>query len=216
MRTIAKGPEPPSLTAYRYTQNCNYNDYPDKDALRDALVTEQRGLCCYCMGRIRNGHAMMKIEHWQCQHHHHTEQLNYRNLLGACMGGQGQPPNSQHCDTRKGNRDLLWNPADPAHHIETRVSYRLDGHIQSDEPAFDLQLNNVLNLNIRYLKTNRKAVWVAITDWWTLEKTRLGGPVQRARFQRERDRRVAGNGELEPFCQVTVWWLEQRLAKMPV
>ena len=79
----------------------------------------------------------MKIEHWQCQARYPAEQLNYRNLLGACLGGDGQPPHLQHCDTRKGDRDLQWNPADPAHHIETRVRYELDGTIRSDDAVFD-------------------------------------------------------------------------------
>ena len=42
----------------------------------------------------------------------------------------GSRAHLQHCDTRKGDRDLQWNPADPAHHIETRVRYELDGSIR--------------------------------------------------------------------------------------
>jgi uncharacterized protein (TIGR02646 family) len=215
MRAIMKGAEPPSLTAHRLTPHCDYDNYADKPALRHALVTEQRGICCYCMGRIRNGPGTMKIEHWRCQSGHFAERLNYRNLLGACQGGHGQPPNFQHCDTRKEDQDLQWNPADPAHHIETRLRYELDGNIRSNDPTFDAQLDDVLNLNIHFLKNNRKAVWVAITDWWMSEKARLGGPVPRARVQRERDLRVDADGELAPYCQVAVWWLEQRLARMP-
>jgi uncharacterized protein (TIGR02646 family) len=215
MRAITKGAEPPSLTVHRLTPRCDYDNYADKVALRHALVTEQRGICCYCMQRIHNGPLTMKIEHWQSQSGYPAEQLSYRNLLGACLGGDGQPPHLQHCDTRKGNRDLRWNPAEPVHHVETRVRYELDGSIRSDDAAFDAQLDDVLNLNIRFLKNNRKAVWVAITDWWKLEKARLHGPVSRARIQVERDRRVAGKGELEPFCRVAIWWLDQRLARMP-
>lgn len=211
MRVIAKGAEPASLTAHRRTRHCDYDNYADKAALRDALVTEQRGICCYCMGRIRSDR--MKIEHWRCQSRFPGEQLSYRNLLGACLGGAGQPPALQHCDTRKGDRDLQWNPANPGHHIETRLRYELDGSIRSDDPEFDAELEGVLNLNLPRLKNNRKGVLDAVLDWWRLEKGR--GPVPRARFERERDRRVAGDGELEPFCQAAVWWLEQRLARMP-
>ena len=49
------------------------------------------------------------------------EQLNDRNLLGACLGGNGQPPHLQHCDTRKGGSDIQWNPADAAHHVDTKL-----------------------------------------------------------------------------------------------
>ena len=55
MKAIAKGPEPASLTAHRQTPHGNYDNYAAKDHLRSALVAEQRGLCCYCMGRIRPG-----------------------------------------------------------------------------------------------------------------------------------------------------------------
>lgn len=214
MRGIKKGAEPPSLTAYQKTVGSNYTDYDDKDALRQALVIEQRELCCYCMARIWNGATAMKIEHWQAQSRYPAEQLKYRNLLGACLGGQGQPPELQHCDTRKGARDLQWNPAEPAHHIETRIRYEVDGSIRSDDASFNQQLKSVLNLNIDVLRNNRKAVLAGIVEWWSMEKARLRGPVPRARLIAERNRRVAGNGQLAPFCQVAVWLLDQRLARM--
>lgn len=214
MRAITKGPEPASLKAHRLARHCDYDNYADKDALRHSLVTEQRGICCYCMGRIKNGPNTMKIEHWRCQSGYPAEQLNYRNLLGACRGGHGLPQRLQHCDTRKGDGDLRWNPAEPEHHIETRLRYELDGSIRSDEAEFDRELNEVLNLNLTVLKNNRSGVLYAVLDWWRHEKQR--GPVPRTRFQRERDRRVAGNGDLEPFCQVAIWWLDQRLARMSI
>jgi uncharacterized protein (TIGR02646 family) len=214
MRAITKGAEPPSLTAHRKTQHCDYDNYADKEALRHALVTEQRGICCYCMGRIHNGPDTMKIEHWHSRRYYPAEQLNYRNLLGACMGGHGQQTDFQHCDTRKGDRELQWNPADPDHHIETRVRYEVDGSIRSDEAAFNTQLDDVLNLNLPVLRNNRKGVLDAVLAWWRLEKARLRGPVPRAQFQRVRDLRVAGNNELAPFCRVAIWWLDQRLARM--
>ena len=106
MRPIVKRPEPVSLTAHRKKPYSDYDNYQAKDNLRQALVTEQQGLCCYCMGRIRPVPASMKIEHWRCQKHYRGEQLKYRNLLGACLGGHGQPARLQHCDTRKGDSDL--------------------------------------------------------------------------------------------------------------
>lgn len=214
MRAITKGAEPPTLTAHRQTQNSDYSNYADKGGLRRALVDEQRGLCCYCMGRIRDTRDSMKIEHWRSQSGFPEEQLNYRNLLGTCPGGDGQPPHRQHCDTRKGDRNLRWNPADPAHHIETRIRYEMDGSIRSDDVVFDAELDEILNLNMGFLRNNRRAVWVGIIEWWNMEKARLQGPVPRARFQTERNRRMAENGQLETFCQVAVWWLNWRLARM--
>lgn len=151
----------------------------------------------------------MKIEHWQCQTHYPAEQLNYRNLLGACSGGHGQPGYLQHCDTRKGNSDLLWNPADPAHHIETRVRYELDGTIRADDPVFNGHLNNVLNLNLASLKNNRRGVLTALLDWWKDEK-----PIPRGRIEGEIQKRINGTADLTPYCQVAIWWLSQKLARM--
>jgi len=166
------------------------------------------------MSRIHNGPATMKIEHWKCRAHNQAEELSYRNLLGACLGGYGKPAHLQHCDTKKGDSDLQWNPAEPAHHIETRVHYELDGSIHADDAVFNDQLSQVLNLNLPLLKNNRKGVLDAVLDWWKREEARIGGSVPRARFIRKRDEHVAGNGELVPHCQVAVWWLGQRLATM--
>lgn len=214
MRMIVKGPEPRSLTKHRKAEYSDFDNYTAKNDLREALVTEQRGLCCYCMGRIRPQTRSMKIEHWRSRSSASCEQLNYRNLLGACRGGEGRSLQRQHCDTRKGDRDLLWNPADPSHHIETRVRYELDGGIRSDEDEFDKQLGQVLNLNLPRLKNSRKGVLDGILEWWRREKARLRGPVPRSRLKRERDRRIGGTGELKPYSPAAVWWLDQRLVKI--
>ena len=214
MRAITKRREPMSLTAHRQMPHCDYDNYTAKDDLRHALVSEQRGLCCYCMGRIRNSPTTMKIEHWRCRAHHPGEQLSYRNLLGACLGGHGKPADSQYCDTRKGDRNLEWNPADPAHRVETRVRYELvDGSIHADDTDFDDQLNDVLNLNLPELKNNRKGVVDAVFQWWRSQK-RNHGRVPRERLERERARYDAGVGELVPYSQVAVWLLDQKLAGM--
>jgi uncharacterized protein (TIGR02646 family) len=135
VREIVKSPPPASLVAHRLTPHSDYDNYTAKDELRAALVAEQRRLCCYCMGRVHPGAALMKVEHWQPQSRFPNEQLSYQNLLGACLGGPRQPIHKQHCDTRKGDRDLKWNPANPAHHVETRVMYEPDGTIISESDS---------------------------------------------------------------------------------
>lgn len=210
MREIAKNAEPPSLIAHRKTAHCDYDNYDDKPALREALVAEQRGICCYCMGRIRDDHARMKVEHWRCQANYPEEQLAYRNLLGACRGGEGQPPKRQHCDTRKADRDLQWNPADPGHHIETRLRYELDGTIRADDPAFDAELEEVLNLNLPRIRNNRRSVLDGLLTWWGAQRK----PVSRERLENEIAARSDGAGSLAPYSQVAIWWLSQKLARL--
>jgi hypothetical protein len=151
----------------------------------------------------------MKIEHWHSQAEFPNERLDYWNLLGACMGNEGQPRSRQHCDTRKGESRLSRNPANPAHVIDTVIEFGLDGRISSNDSAFNVELNDVLNLNVPFLKNNRKAVLDAFTDL-------LGkGAVSVATFERHLRK---WNGEsdadaLQPFCQVVVYWLRRRLSR---
>ena len=121
----------------------------------------------------------MKIEHWRSRVVHQEEQLDYRNLLGACPGGEGQPHHLQHCDTRKGDRDLLWNPADPERRVEDRISYSNDGTIQSDDPMFDQELNDVLNLNLLIV------VLVGVSTWAQSKTTVMVATDERARTQQQ-------------------------------
>lgn len=157
----------------------------------------------------------MKIEHWQSQAHHPDEELNYRNLLGACLGGHGQPGHLQHCDSRKGDRALRWNPGLPEHRIETRLRYENDGSVHSDDERFNAELNEVLNLNLPILKNNRAGALRGILEWWDSERARLRGPVPRRRIERVRDRHTESGGHLPPYCHVAVWWLSQKLERMP-
>lgn len=208
MRTISKGSEPPSLTTHRQSPHSGYDNYAEKDDLRHALITEQHWLCCYCMSRIREGRKTMTIEHWKSRTHYRGEELNYRNLLGACLGGRGQPPRHQHCDTRKGSRELMWNPADSAHRIETRVWYALDGSIHANDESFDNQLETVLNLNLEFLKNNRKGVLDALLKWWRRHR-----PVSRRRIEQKIEEYAQIEGQLTPHCQVAIWWLKQKLVQ---
>ena len=213
MRAIIKEGEPLSLITHRQTRDSNYDNYPEKGVLRHSLVAEQQGLCCYCMGRIRPDASAMKIEHWRCQTRYRGEELNYRNLLGACLGGERLPFRFQHCDTRKGDDNLRWNPAEPAHAIEARVQYDPDGTIRSSDVTFDNELNQVLNLNLAALKNHRKAIFDAITVWWKKERAKLRRSVPRDRIERKRDKYMAMDGQLSPYCQVAVWLLKKKLAR---
>ncbi|HUY35783.1 MAG TPA: hypothetical protein VMV69_23770 [Pirellulales bacterium] len=70
---------------------------------------------------------------------------------------QRKPPNLQHCDTRKGDQGLSRNPANPAHQIESLISFLADGTVESSDTALNTELSSVLNLNLPMLKRNRKA-----------------------------------------------------------
>lgn len=201
---ITKGSEPKSLTQHRAQAHSNYDNYTQKDELRAALVGEQKSLCCYCTGRIRTEPTAMKIEHWRCQAHHSELQLVYANLLGACLGGHGKSPDEQHCDTKKGDRDLKWNPAETAHVVETRLRYLVDGTVVSSDIEFDADLNDVLGLNFSYLKSSRKAVLDSVLQWWR------STPNARRKVQQQIDHRMNA-AEHQPFSPVAIWFLRQKL-----
>jgi uncharacterized protein (TIGR02646 family) len=205
-----KGAEPASLTAYRFTADASYNDYRHKQTLRDCLVGEQRGLCCYCLSRIRPEIGAMRIEHWHSQHNYPSEQLDYSNLLGACMGNEGQSWDRETCDKRKGERDLSRNPANPMDRVEDRVRFTGDGRILSDDLDFGNELNDVLNLNEAFLVNNRKETLEAFKA--TLIKRGNLSRQTLERWLREWNGETDA-GQLRPFCQVVIYWLRKRLAR---
>lgn len=210
MRRIQKGREPASLTEHRAATGTDYENYRDKDTLRAHLVKEQRGLCCYCLSRIRADRESTRIEHWHCQANYKTERLDYSNLLGACMGGEGKAARGQHCDTRKGKRDLSRNPANPLHRVEDVIQFPGDGRIVSNDPVFDAELNGVLNLNLAFLRNNRKEILNSFKD--ALAKRGQLPTTALEKWLREWNGEE-DTGELRPFCQVVVYWLRKRLAR---
>jgi uncharacterized protein (TIGR02646 family) len=209
MRKIVKGKEPTSLTEHRATLHTNYDNYPGKETLREFLIKEQRGICCYCLSRIPTKLGKMKIEHWHSQANFPIEQLDYSNMLGACMGNEGQPGSDQHCDTYKGEKNLTLNPANPLHSIEDRIHFLSDGKISSPDATIDAELNAVLNLNVAHLKNNRKAVLDSFKKF--LGKRKLLSQSQWGNLLREWNGE-SSTGDLRPFCQVIVYWIRKRLA----
>ena len=219
MRAITKLIEPPSLAQHRANAHTNYNNYADKDTLRDQLVFEQRGLCCFCGGRIGANANRMKIAHWLPQTPYPAHQLDYWNLLGACLGNEGQPLEKQHCDTHQGNNRLSRNPADPADQIEEFIQFLPDGTITSNDLILAQELGQkkadgefeegVLNLNLSFLRTNRKKALIAFTKGLSkrghLSKPALGKLISRWRGDNP--------GELEAYAPVIVYWLRKRLAR---
>lgn len=206
MRNIQKKAEPNSLKQHRCSANADYDNFGTKDDLRQSLVSEQRGICCYCMQRIRPSDQKMKIEHWKCQSNYSNQQLNYSNLLAACKGGEGRRSKDQHCDTKKQNFDLTYCPSKTTHNVELHLKYLGDGTIVSGDSAMSDDINRVLNLNEARLVKNRKKVLEAFQE-------RLGKKrVTTAALQRELAKwNGDSGGDLDPFCQVIVYYLRKKL-----
>lgn len=209
MRNIAKGTEPPSLTAHCARTHSTYNNYREMQELRESLVREQRGLCCYCLCRIVPHELEMKVEHWRSQRRYPDEQLIYTNLLGACKGGEKPNPDDErdvdrHCDTFKGDKDLSLNPA--VDDVESMISYLKDGRVRSSNDTFNEELSSVLNLNTFAMVNQRKAVINSLL--------RLLPKRQSMRRQEWEEVARDWNGEghdtqLREYCRVVVFWIRK-------
>ena len=208
MRNIAKGREPESLTRHRRSPPATYDNYEEKAELRRCLVQEQRGLCCYCMRRIRNEGGGTTTEHWHPQSRYAKEQLDYKNLLATCSG---KTNGYLHCDASKANKNLSRNPADPHHRVEELIRYKPNGEIASDDTNFDAELTGVLNLNLPFLVNNRKAVLSGFTE--SLGK-KGAVPLKRGELKKLiKQWSGQGGGDLDEYCQVIIYWLQKRLRR---
>lgn len=208
MRRIKKIKEPKSLKRHRKMGFANYNNYADKNDVRTSLHKEQRGICCYCMGSISPDMEYMKIEHFKCQDNYPEDQLRYYNLLGACKGNEGQPENEQHCDTFKGSKELTYHPC--SRFFEAMIKYDNDGSITSTNTVLNLELNSILNLNIKKLKAARKGVLDGFKDSLSRKKK---GTLQKATLKKWlADWEGSSHQDnLRPYCMVVAFWLRKKL-----
>ena len=124
MKKINKNQEPNSFVEHRSNRASSFDNIPaqTKFDLRESLINEQGFICCYCMQRIKLAKLgrlqNTKIEHFACQSNNPDLELNYRNLLLSCNGGEGLPEQLQTCDTFKLEKILSFNPCDNLRNIE--------------------------------------------------------------------------------------------------
>jgi len=213
MRQIQKGKEPSLLTKERAEKKA-YADMSAacKNAIRSGLVAEQRGLCCYCLDRIKPVRKSMKVEHYQCQDDNPKLDMIYSNMLGACRGNdkKGVSPDEHHCDTKKANLVLCRNPSTAGYDIAGTLRYGGDGKISSTDAQLDDDINDVLNLNLSILKNRRKRVLDAFVGTFPTKGIVPKATVERhlRKFNGEK-----GDGLLPPFSGVVVYWLQKRLKR---
>ncbi|NJO16054.1 MAG: TIGR02646 family protein [Thioploca sp.] len=209
MKPIQKSKEPASLLAHRKQIHSNYDNYPNKDELRDYLLAEQGYICCYCMQRIKK--ETMKIEHWQPQSKYQEKQLDYQNLLAACQGNAGKPKQLQHGDTHKGEQEITINPIN---NLLEPIKYRKDGRIYSDDHNINQDLNNVLNLNTQTLVNNRaEIIDEVIQDLTKIKGKQAAWSVNDVKRELQKYEAKNAAGEYEPYCQAVIYFLNKRFAK---
>jgi len=172
MRLIKKDTPPNSLEIFKHDITASYSTLPReiKDNIKSSLLREQKGICAYCEVKLKDS-SRVSIEH-------HCEQsicngknaypdrtLDYTNMLAVC---KGIDPRTQklHCDKQKATKNstnglpMTLSPLIDAH-IKT-LSFSSTGLIKSSNATFNLELNNILNLNLPYLKDMRSRKWAII------------------------------------------------------
>lgn len=208
MKYIIKKEPPVSLEAYKSLEGACFYDMPPavKEQLRASLVAEQGGICCYCGKRIFSDcHSV--IEHLlpkglkQYQH----LQLDYRNLLCSCDGGESDragkikaekrvfPP---YCDSKKNDCLISITPLDER--CESFFMYDDEGHIYG-KTAEAQETIEILGLDCSTLVNFRKAAINAYLDFefspeeWEYEASSV--------LQRDRE------GLFKPFCFAAAYWI---------
>ncbi|MFK7935497.1 MAG: retron system putative HNH endonuclease [Saprospiraceae bacterium] len=169
MRHIRKKSAPTKFRQYVKSIGADFDemDADVKTELRNSLIAEQKGICAYCQQVLKDG--QIKIEHHCersiCNGANGTmdRRLDYTNLLAVCKGNEGRPEHELHCDSRKAcfnannGLPIAINPTQAAH-IRT-ISYSSTGKITSNNEQYDREINEILNLNLDYLKDNRQKKW---------------------------------------------------------
>jgi uncharacterized protein (TIGR02646 family) len=209
MRRIVKGREPASLARYRSSTpqaSWRWDDYRDKQEARIALCREQCSLCCFCQQRIRPDERAMKIAHFVPRTdlaEGHSLQLQWSNLFGACVGGEGRPPADQHCDTRQRNQ-TLHPRLHPASFVPGTLTYNSRGEVSADDADVHRDIEVKLNLNLEKLKRNRRAALDELMD------RHARGHWSAADLERW-IKAFSTELELPEFCDFLLWWLRRQL-----
>jgi len=223
MRNIKKLKETAALKKLRATPGATFNDLQGaaKQKVRENLVKEQRDLCAFCGARIFDGALKMKIAHWYPQKAPggSARCLEYMNMLGACLGGEGRPDDEQHCDTHQKNKPLSRNPADPAHNIESFIEFvYFTGEIHSSDKKLNQEIGaynsktkeyneGVLNLNHAWIRNNRLGVINGLKA--TLGKQTLTKAQTKKHLS---DWDGSQTGALKEYAPIVAYWLRKRLA----
>jgi uncharacterized protein (TIGR02646 family) len=166
------------------------------------------------MQRIAPNSDKMKIEHCQPQKKYPELQLDYQNLLASCKGNDGGPKHlARHCDTSKGEQEIMLNPADQLKNCESLIKYKSNGLIYSDAPKINKALNDILNLNTQTLVNNRKAILDQVKKELINIKGRNAAWSSSDIERKIQEYKSQRNGKYKPYCQVVIYFINKRIGK---
>ena len=124
-------------------------DSLDKEELRNALISEQHGLCAYCMKRIK-ANSQTSIEHFIPIKCSKDGAIDYKNMLACCDGGRTSNTKNKKvlcCDASKGDIKITINPQDKT--IQDKITYDRNGilTIKPFDTTKQNEIDHILHLN---------------------------------------------------------------------
>jgi uncharacterized protein (TIGR02646 family) len=155
VRHIVKRREPLALTNYRAFAGAKFdgdNGFPPvKQAIREASIAEQRGICGFCEQRIEATNDSMRIAHRVPQSVDPARDLDWQNMLAACRGNEGSIPT--HCDVAQRNTPIQLDPTQQTH----CATLGFDGdRLVSSNAQFVREIDDVLALNSDMMRDRRR------------------------------------------------------------
>ena len=126
------------------------------------------------------------------------------------MGGHGNSKEYQHCDTRKNDEIIKFNPSNPHHKNLLKIYYDRNGLISSEDDEFNKDLNEVLNLNLELFKNNRKAVLLQLYESFSKVKrnaTKKDCEERLLKFSKPK------NGMLPEYCGIAIYYINKKMVK---
>lgn len=158
MKHIVKQQEPQAFSDWKAMANENWQPtYEDlrgdiKQSVKQALMTEQGYICCYCERRLIDEDS--HIEHFRPQNDPQADPLDHANLLCSCQNWieKGEP---RHCGNLKNgwfDEQLLISPLST--NCAEQFAYTGDGKIRAANPAHDPARVTIERLGLGIPKVN--------------------------------------------------------------
>ena len=124
------------------------NEFPKND-VKSVLIHEQRGLCAYCMKRIKVD-SYSRIEHLIPLSADKEKAIDYNNMFGVCNGGEkilGQQGRVLCCDANKKEQKISISPLNKVQ--MNKIAYKCDGTIYTEpkDEVMEKDINETLLLN---------------------------------------------------------------------
>lgn len=178
MKYIDKKDSPVELEDWKLSQGrqARFSNLPSsvKETLREHLLNEQLGLCCYCGLALSDENV--HIEHFKPQSKFKKLQLNYKNLHASCQGKEVHETGEEElefCGHSKKNwfdAALTVSPLDP--NCQNYFIFGFDGTISEAEENLSAK-ETIKNLGLdRYLpNTLREAAINTLFDQINFENS---------------------------------------------